>query len=394
MTRALWSSGFRPFFLLGAIYGPMLAVFWYGERLAWRTLPASSVSPLLLHAHEFVFGFACAIVCGVLLTALPSWAGAAELRGAPLAMLGLLWCAGRAAFLLSDSLPRVIVILADCALFPVLGAMLVPALSGARKRLFLWTVPPLVALAAGNIVFHTAFARTSIEDASWGISLGMHALAFLFSLYGGLLTPAFTRNFLRARGERAAAILVPLEYATAFAMVAFAAADLANAPPVWMASAAFAAVALHAIRFARWRGWRTAGEPLLWTLHLGYAWLIAAIALRGISALSSLVPQDAWVHAFTLGALGMTMLGLMTRVALRHTGRAPQVAPAMRVAYFMMLAAALLRLAYSVHGLGEWAIAASTLLWAAAFVTYLTLYGTMLMRPSLPRTGAGPWRSR
>lgn len=394
MNAALWSSGFRPFFLLGAVYGPILAVFWYGERLGWWSLPAASVSPLLLHAHEFVFGFACAIVCGVLLTALPSWAGAAELRGAPLAVLALLWCAGRAAFLLADWLPRAIVMFADCALFPVLGAMLVPALSGARKRLFLWTVPPLVALAAGNIVFHVAFARTPVGDAQWGISLGMHALAFLFSLYGGLLTPAFTRNYLRARGERAAAILVPLEYATAIAMVAFAAADLTEAPPAWMASAAFIAVALHAIRFARWRGWRTAGEPLLWTLHLGYAWLIAAIALRGISALSSLVPQDAWIHAFTLGALGMTMLGLMTRVVLRHTGRPPQVAPAMLAAYFLMFAAALLRLAYSVHGLGEWSVAASTLFWAAAFVIYLALYGAMLARPSLPRVGAGPWRSR
>jgi uncharacterized protein involved in response to NO len=386
MSGALWSSGFRPFFLLGTVYGPVIAALWYGERLGWWMLPASdAVSPLLLHAHEFVFGFACAIVCGVLLTALPSWAGAAELRGAPLAMLALLWCAGRAAFLLADALPRVIVILADCALFPVLGAMLVPALSGARKRLFLWTVPPLVALAAGNIVFHFALARSASDDAQWGIALGMHALAFLFSLYGGLLTPAFTRNFLRARGERAAAILVPLEYATAFAMVAFAAADLTGAPPLWMAMAAFGAVALHTVRCARWRGWRTAGEPLLWTLHLGYAWLIAAIALRGISALSSSVPQDVWIHAFTLGALGMTMLGLMTRVVLRHTGRPLRVASGMRAAYFMMLAAALLRLAYSIHGLGEWAVAGSSLLWAAAFVAYLVLYGAMLVRPSLPR---------
>jgi uncharacterized protein involved in response to NO len=101
--------------------------------------------------------------------------------------------------------------------------------------------------------------------------------------------------------------------------------------------------------------------------------------------LSALVPQDVWIHAFTLGALGMTMLGLMTRVVLRHTGRPLKVVSAMRAAYFMMLAAALLRLAYSVHGLGEWAVAGSSLLWAAAFVTYLVLYGAILVRPSLPR---------
>ena len=332
-----------------------------------------------------LYGFASAIVCGVLLTALPSWAGAAELRGPRLALLAALWIAGRVAFLCVDRLPWIPVMLADCALFPVLGAMLVPALGGARKRLFLWTLPPLAALAVGNTVYHCALARSAIDDAQWGIALGMHALAFLFSLYGGLLTPAFTRTWLRARGERAAAILVPLEYATALAMVAFAAADLYGAPPAWMAAAAFAAVALHVVRFARWRGWRTAGEPLLWTLHLGYAWLIAAIALRGLAELTSVVPRDAWVHAFTLGALGMTMAGLMTRVVLRHTGRPLRVVSAMRAAYPMVFAAALLRLAYTVQALGEWAVAGSSLLWAAAFVIYLILYAGILVRPSLAR---------
>jgi uncharacterized protein involved in response to NO len=50
-----------------------------------------------------------------------------------------------------------------------------------------------------------------------------------------------------------------------------------------------------------------------------------------------------------------------------------------------VLGAALLRLAYSVHELGEWALTASALLWGAAFVVYLVLHGPMLLRPSLAR---------
>jgi uncharacterized protein involved in response to NO len=57
----------------------------------------------------------------------------------------------------------------------------------------------------------------------------------------------------------------------------------------------------------------------------------------------------------------------------------------MQAAFLMMLAAALLRLAYSVHGLGEWALAASALLWAAPFLLYLAVHGPMLLAPSLPR---------
>ena len=388
MTAAIWSSGFRPFFLLGAAYGPLAVALWYGTRLGVWEIAGGAWPPTLWHAHELLYGFSGAIVCGVLLTALPSWAGAGELRGAPIALLAALWLAARLALLLQPALPARVVMLADCALFPLLGAMLVPALAGARKRLFLWTLPPLAGLAAGNVLFHRALAQSSIDDARWALALGLHSLAFLYSLYGGLLTPAFTRTWLRARGEPAAAILAPLEYATALAMVAFAAADLGRAPATWIAAAAGTACALHVWRFARWRGWRTAAEPLLWTLHLGYAWLIAAIALRGLAALTARVPGEAWIHAFTLGALGLTMLSLMTRVVLRHTGRPMRVAPAMRGAYFMVLAAALLRLAYSVHQLGDWALAVASALWAAAFGLYLAHYARLLMQPSLPRTPA------
>ena len=32
------------------------------------------------------------------------------------------------------------------------------------------------------------------------------------------------------------------------------------------------------------------------------------------------LPEPIWTHAFTVGALGLMMLSLMTRVSLRHTG--------------------------------------------------------------------------
>jgi uncharacterized protein involved in response to NO len=376
LQSPLWSSGFRPFFLLGAAYGPLAVALWMLVPL-----------PPIWHAHEMVYGFATAIVCGVLLTALPSWTGAEELRGAPLAALSALWLAGRLAMLAGEALPPTVVALLDCALLPVLCVLLAPVLGAGRRRLFLWTLPPLVALAIGNVLFHVA---KSEADAAWAIRLGLHALAFLFSLYAGLLAPAFTRNYLRARGEPSAAIHVPLEYATAGAMVLFAAADLASAPPAWIVASSLLAFGVQGVRALRWRGWRTAREPLLWTLHLGYAWFLATFFLRALAEVTPAVPQDAWTHAFTLGALGLVMTGLMTRVVLRHTGRPLVVAPAMQAAYWLVVAAATLRLAYTVHGLGERVLAASALAWAAAFLLYVVRYGAMLVRPSLPRVQRTP----
>lgn len=383
--RAVWSSGFRPFFLGAACYGPLLLALWFGARAGWWDAPGAGLALPLLHAHEMLFGFAAALVCGVLLTALPSWSGATELRGPPLVALALLWLAGRVALLGGDWVPRPLVAIVDCALLPMLGAMLFRTLASARRRLFWWTLPPLIALACANIAFHVAQARGMEPDARWALVLAVHALAFLFTLYGGLFIGAFTRRWLHARGECAASMLPPLEYATALAMVAFACADLLGAPPAWIAAAALIAASVHGWRFARWRGWRTVSEPLLWCIHAGYAWLIAALVLRALAELDSSVPRDAWIHAFTLGAYGMLKIGLMTRVALRHTGRALKAAVAMQTAFLMVFAASLLRLAYSVNGLGEWALGGSALLWSAAFLAYLVLHGRMLLGQSLPR---------
>ncbi len=383
MSRgALWSSGFRPFFLAAAIYGPLSLALWFAARqLGW---PAYTGMPYW-HAHEMLFGFAAALVCGVLLTALPSWSGAAELRGAPLAALAALWLAGRMAMHSADWMPRLLLGVVDSALLPALCLTLFSMISAARRELFWWSLLPLVAFTGANVAFHLSLAAGSVEGAQWALRLGVHALAFLFTLYGGLFIPAFTRRYLHQRGERAAAILMPLEYATALAMLVFACADLLGAPSRWVIAAALAAAAVHAWRFARWRGWRTTGEPLLWCIHLGYAWLIAALVLRAAAELTPQVSPEAWIHAFTLGAYGMLKIGLMTRVALRHTGRPLQAPRPMQLAFLMVLGAALLRLAYSVHELGEWALAASGLLWGAAFLVYLALHGPMLLRPSLAR---------
>ncbi len=381
--NALWSSGFRPFFLLGACYGPLALALNLAARAGqW---PLGEGVLVWGHAHELLYGFATATACGVLLTALPGWTGAAEVRGARLAGLVALWLAGRLAWWFGEWLPQGWLLAIDCAFFPALLLTVLPTIRGARKRLILWTLPPLLGLTAGNLLLHLALLQGDVEQARFGIALGLHAFMFMFSLYAGLLTPAFTRGWLRARGEHSHAILAPLEYATALSMVLFAVADLTHAGTAWMVTACALAVAVHGWRFARWRGWRTASEPLLWTLQLAYAFLIAAIALRAACALIPTLRPDAWIHLFTLGALGMCKVGLMTRVVLRHTGRPLNAPPWMKIGFVAMLAATLLRLAFTVHQLSAVVLALSALLWSLAFLLYLLCFAGMLLRPSLPR---------
>ena len=93
------------------------------------------------------------------------------------------------------------------------------------------------------------------------------------------------------------------------------------------------------LRLARWRGWRTAADPLLFVLHLGYAWLGLGLVLLGLGGRLAILPPAAAVHALTAGAIGTMTLAVMTRAALSHTGRRAQ-APVGTVAIYLLITGA------------------------------------------------------
>ena len=384
----LLASAFRPFYLLGALYAPLLAVGGIAAFAGVVDLEAS-LGHVLWHGHEMLFGFAAAIVVGTLLTALPSWAGTPETSGGALAALVLAWLGGRIAFWGAPWLPAGVVAIADGLLWPLLLALLAAPVWRAPKRLYRLLLPIVAALALANIAYHAAVLAGDAARAERALRTAVWALVVLYTLKGGLLTPIFTGNALRAhgRGEQAR-FAMPLEALALALLVALAAADLLAAAAPVTGTLAAACALVHGVRVARWQGWRVADQPLLPAMHLGFACLLAAFALKAVASFTGLVPEAAWLHAFTVGALGLMMLALMTRVSLRHTGRAIDAAPpAMRAAAVLMFIAAALRLAATVHGLGSAVVALAAGLWALAFVAYLLRFAGVLVAPSLPRRG-------
>ena len=382
----LFLSGFRPFYLLGALYAPLLSLGGAGALAGLVELPAS-LGAVLWHGHEMLYGFASAIVVGTLLTALPSWAGTPECRGAPLAALACAWLLGRAAFWGSPWLPASWVAAADLLLYPALIVVLAPALWRAPNRWYRLLLPILLALALANLAYHLAVRAGDAQATLTALHAAVWALVVLFTLKGGVLTPVFTGNALRELGRGTVLrTLLPLEAAALIVLIGLACADLMQAPRWLSGGLALACAGVHGVRVARWRGWRVADQPLLPSMHLGFVWLLVAFVLKAVADLTGWVPEAAWLHAFTVGALGLMMLGLMTRVSLRHTGRALRVPPALRAAAFVIFAAAALRLAATVHGLGPWAVALAALLWAGAFFAYLERFAGVLIAPSLPRS--------
>lgn len=382
----VWVSAFRPFYLLGALYAPLLLAGGGGAFLGLVDLPAVGSTPALWHGHEMIFGFAMAICLGTLLTALPSWAGTPEVRGGGLSLLVALWLAGRAALWTSPLVPEAVTALADSLLIPALLVLIGPAVWRVPNRLFRWLLPILVALAAANGVYHAGLLLGEPALAELGLRAGVYAFMVLFALKGGVLTPIFTGNALRLAGiGEQASFQMWLETVATGSIVLLALLDLTGAPARWVGLAALACAIAHAVRTARWRGWLVAGQPLLSLMHLGFAWLVLAFALKAIAALAGAVPEAAWLHAFTVGSLGMMMLGLMTRVGLRHTGRPLIVPGSLRLACAAMFAAAPIRLVADMHSLAAWLALLAALLWAGAFAIFFILFARTLIAPSLPR---------
>ncbi|MBN8910655.1 MAG: NnrS family protein, partial [Rhizobiales bacterium] len=91
---AVLSLGFRPFFLLGALFAVIMVALWVPWFLGFIEVP-TAFAPIAWHAHELLFGFVPAIVAGFLLTAVPNWTGRPPVAGWPLAGLVLVWLVGR-----------------------------------------------------------------------------------------------------------------------------------------------------------------------------------------------------------------------------------------------------------------------------------------------------------
>lgn len=385
----LWVSPFRPFYLLGTLYGIALMAAWLGMHLGGWRIPSANIALHQWHGHEMLFGFAAAIVVGITLTALPSWIGVAEIRGGLLFALVALWAMGRLAIWVAALLPQWGSAAIDLLFFPAVSIVVAPMLWRAPNRWYLLLLPILAALTGANAAWHAGVIGTDPTLASRGLRAAVHALIVLYVLKGGVLTPVFTAGALRERGRGdPAPFLLPLETAAVAVVVLLAVLDLCDAPAEWRGAAALSCALLHGWRVARWKGWLVFDVPLVCTMHLGFVWLLFAFVLKAVSDLTGVVPETSWIHALTVGSLGMMMIGLMTRVVLRHTGRPLVVPPAMLAAYALMFAAALLRLAAPIPWLGNRAIALATGAWILSFAIYLALYAHALLRPSRPRDNA------
>jgi len=370
---ALFNLGFRPFYLLAALFAALAIAFWVTAFRGWPWrgyLPAA-----LWHQHEMVFGFALAVVTGFLLTAGRVWTGRPTPEGWPLALLALHWIAAR---VLVFSGPADLALAVD-GLFPfVVAAVMTRAIVGARNRRNYFVPLLLCALGVANLGFHLHPGERPVQAALW-------LIVTLVIVMAGRVVPSFTANALPIVGVRIHPVLD--RTALAVSIGAFT-AQLLTLGAWLVASLAFAAALLHAARQWGWAPGATRRNALLWILHLSHAWIpvgFALLALEALGVVSDAVP----LHAFGAGAMGGMIIAMITCTALGHTGRPLAAGRAEVFAYVLVHAAAFVRVAAGVWPSAaylDW-IALSGALWGAGFLVYFAAY---LPRLTAPRIDGKP----
>jgi uncharacterized protein involved in response to NO len=374
----LWSAGFRPFFLGAAAWAAVAVPVWLAAYVHGFSV-SGGLPAMLWHGHEMVYGFGLAAVAGFLLTAIPNWTGRLPVRGAPLAALALLWLAGRIGLLCAGLVGPLAAAVVDLA-FPLAlaGVVARELIAGGNFR----NLPMLIALlllAAGSALVHV-HALDIAYTAALGNRLGIGVLLALIALVGGRIVPSFTRNWLAKRQEeRLPHAPDRLDVACLAAIVAGIASWVAAADAAWVSALLVVSGIAAAVRLSRWRGLATAGEPLLFVLHTGYAWLSFGLLFLGLNGLFAWAPAGAPLHALTIGAIGTMTLAVMTRASLAHSGRPLVAGRATTAIYLLVAAAALLRIASAFPGSAAWLLLSlAGVAWSAAFGLFVIVYWPIL----------------
>jgi len=378
---ALFSYGFRPFFLGAALFAGVAVPVWI-LTLAGVSAPNFLFPARDWHVHEMVFGFLPAVITGFLLTAIPNWADRPPIRGLELMLLFTVWSAGRLLIAIPWFSPLVAA-LVDASFLVVLAGFVWRELVAGKS----WAQVPIGAVislyAGANILFHVLALSGAATDLPERMALALVML--LVSLIGGRVTPNFTGEFLAQQGRREEPPPFARYDGLSVLLVGIAVTAWTAAPQVsatgWLL---VMAGLVNLRRLSRWYGWMTWREPLVLVLHLGYGWLVLALLVLGSSILGIGLPQTDAVHAFTTGAVGVMTLAVMTRASLGHTGRPRHAGPLTVLIYTLATLGALVRVVGPTTGLPtNLMLGLAAACWSGAYLLFAVVYGRFLLRPSL-----------
>lgn len=377
--------GFRPFFLGASVFAIILMVLWTAiYSFGWQGLP-SAYPPITWHAHEMIFGYAGAVVAGFLLTAIKNWTNQQTLHELPLLVIAGCWAVAR--LLPFSGLPLWVTALVDVWFSVWLSLIIMRPILRHKQHQHLALAGKVALLIPANIAFYWGLLEGSTTVMQAGLYSGFYIILGLIFTMGRRVIPFFIEKGVGCPFEARNDVWIDRSSLGLF--VVFALADIitlstGNELAAFIASIlALVQVIVHSIRLHGWYHPNIWEKPLLWVLYLAYIWIIVGFLMRFLSpalGISQWIP----VHAFAYGGISMMTVGMMSRVALGHTGRNVFDPPASLIVVFLLLFSGAFIRVFNVWLVPEfhtiWVLA-SQFLWIVAFAVFVWQYAPMLVKP-------------
>ncbi|MBF0368648.1 MAG: NnrS family protein [Magnetococcales bacterium] len=380
LTGVLFAYGFRTFFILAGLWAMLAMGVWLGYlKGVWQ--PELFLNPIWWHGHEMLIGFVGAAAAGFLLTASPNWTKQPPLTGRPLMGMVVLWFLGRCAIGFSAFLPVWLVSLVDMA-FPIALLMVVAPPLWTTGMMGHRVFPILLGvLFTGDLLIHLEALGLTDETAYRGLYLGVDAMVAFLVMVGGHIMPMFTKSSFQEHGiDVQFKTPALIEYTAMAAMLPVLIGDVVVMDHPVFGWILIVVGGLQALRLATWHSFKTLNTPLLWVLHLGYLWIVMGLLLRGGAIIFDWMPQSTAIHALTVGAMGLFTAGIMSRIALLHTGRTLKHSGWVTLFFLLLPLAALLRIGFPELP-GDLNILLSGLFWIIGYGIFLVYFSPMLVKP-------------
>jgi uncharacterized protein involved in response to NO len=375
--------GFRPFFLGAGVYGLVAVTLWafiYGYDFNPALM---GLTPTVWHAHEMLFGYALAVVAGFLLTAIKNWTGQQTIRGPGLLLMFVLWLTARLLSLNAVDVSLMVMAVFDLSFMLMLVVTTAAPVFRVKQYAQLGIVSKVMLMFLSNGLFYLGALGLLEEGIQWGLYSGLYMIMALLLVMARRVIPFFIE-----KGTDSGVKVKNWKWVDNTSLVLLLMLWIADVFTHFKTAASLLAAALFVVHVIRLSGWYTHGlwtKPLLWVLYVAYMFIVIGFMLKADELWFTLMPF-LYVHAFAYGGIGIMTIGMMSRVILGHTGRNVFEPPAiLSWCFALMTCGAVVRVLFPLFGMDQYDlwIAASQLLWIAAFLLFIVVYMPMLLKTRL-----------
>jgi uncharacterized protein involved in response to NO len=393
---ALAAAPHRTLFFCGTLNLIIASAWWLAHLVARYTgVPLFAldlaVAPIWAHSFLVLFAVFPTFIFGFLFTTFPRWMNGPEVPRIAYVAVAILqvaatlaWLAGvhsgTALQLAGATLALAAVVIGLVALLRVLidARQVVSHAVVAATGIAVGAVS-LAGFGYGLYVRSDFALHFAVRSALWGFLLPV------FFAVCHRMIPFFSQNavpgYVAWRPLWILVAVVGLAYArlllgTAGALESLAILDVALAT-------------LTATCAVRWTSIGARGNPLLWTLYAGFAWLPIAMALQACRDASfALTGQWALgrapIHALGIGFFGSMLLAMVTRVTMGHSGRQLRMSPAALACFAGVQLAAVARVGselVTAPAAIRMLLLGSAVLWLLAFGVWSFGHGGIYLAP-------------